>query len=675
METTRGGGSGGSGTALTVTDGITSVPSVSTLDFISGASVANGGGGVANVTITSGGGGTVTSVSVVTNQGVSGSVATATTTPAITLSLGALTGVTSFNGLVVTANTGVITTGTWNGTAIAIANGGTGQTTKAAAFDALQPMTTGGDLIYGGASGTGTRLTNGNSGQVLTSAGTTLAPTWQTPTTGTVTAVSVASANGFTGTSSGGATPALTLATSINAPVLAGNGTAISAATTTGSGSTVVLATSPTLVTPVLGTPASGVATNLTGTAAGLTAGTVTTNANLTGPITSTGNATAVAAQTGTGSTFVMQASPTITTASLGSSTATTQSPYDGSTKLATTAYVDAAINGQNYKVAVKWATAAALPANTYANGTAGVGATLTATSIGVLTVDGNLVSVGDRILVKNEATPANNGIYTVTSDTSLIAYVLTRALDSDTSNENNQGDSVFVVSGSANSATTWAQNSASAPTMGTTAITYAQVAGQGSFTGGAGITITGNSIALTTPVTVALGGTNATTASITSFNNITGYTASGATGTTSTNLVFSTSPTLVTPTLGVASATTVNKVTLTTPATGSTLTIADGKTLTASNTLTFTGTDGSSVAFGTGGTVVYTATFVDNEIVSGSATTFTLANTPVAGSEHIFAVGQRLKVGAGNDYTISGVTITTANSWAAGDLIADYRK
>lgn len=61
---------------------------------------------------------------------------------------------------------------------IPIAGGGTGQTTKAAAFDALSPMTTGGDIIYGGASGTGTRLANGSAGQVLTSAGTTAAPTW-----------------------------------------------------------------------------------------------------------------------------------------------------------------------------------------------------------------------------------------------------------------------------------------------------------------------------------------------------------------------------------------------------------------------------------------------------------------------------------------------------------------
>lgn len=63
----------------------------------------------------------------------------------------------------------------------------------------------------------------------------------------------------------------------------------------TGSGA-LVFATSPTLVTPALGTPASGVATNLTGTAAGLTAGTVTTNANLTGEVTSSGNATTIAA-------------------------------------------------------------------------------------------------------------------------------------------------------------------------------------------------------------------------------------------------------------------------------------------------------------------------------------------------------------------------------------------
>jgi hypothetical protein len=66
----------------------------------------------------------------------------------------------------------------------------------------------------------------------------------------------------------------------------------------------------------------------------------------------------------------------------------------------------------------------------------------------------------------------------------------------------------------------------------------------------------------------IANGGTNASTASITSFNNITGYTASGATGTTSTNLVFSTSPTLTTPIISSI----VNSGTLTLPTTTDTI-------------------------------------------------------------------------------------------------------
>ena len=62
----------------------------------------------------------------------------------------------------------------------------------------------------------------------------------------------------------------------------------------TGTGA-LVFATSPTLTTPALGTPSALVGTNITGTASGLTAGNVTTNANLTGDVTSVGNATSIA--------------------------------------------------------------------------------------------------------------------------------------------------------------------------------------------------------------------------------------------------------------------------------------------------------------------------------------------------------------------------------------------
>ena len=89
---------------------------------------------------------------------------------------------------------------------------------------------------------------------------------------------------------------------------------------------------------------------------------------------------------------------------------------------------------------------------------------------------------------------------------------------------------------------------------------------GNALISGGVGVAPSWGKIGLTTHISgvlpVANGGTNASTASITSFNNITGYSASGATGTTSTNLVFSTSPSITTPTLvGDASLSTGNLV------------------------------------------------------------------------------------------------------------------
>lgn len=118
-----------------------------------------------------------------------------------------------------------------------------------------------------------------------------------------------------------------------------------------------------------------------------------------------------------------------------------------------------------------------------------------------------------------------------------------------------------------------------------------------------ASITGTVNISGLTANRLVATDGSSNLTSTITSAN----MAASISDETGSGSAVFATSPTLVTPVLGVATATSINKVAITAPATSATLTIANGKTLTASNTLTFTGTDGSSVAFGTGGTVTYT--------------------------------------------------------------------
>lgn len=71
---------------------------------------------------------------------------------------------------------------------------------------------------------------------------------------------------------------------------------------------------------------------------------------------------------------------------------------------------------------------------------------------------------------------------------------------------------------------------------------------------------------------------------------------------------------------------------------------------------------------------------FVDKEVpagsINGSNTAFTLANTPTAGSEHLYLNGVLQESGSGNDYTISGSSITTAVAPLAGEkLVCSYRK
>jgi hypothetical protein len=64
-------------------------------------------------------------------------------------------------------------------------------------------------------------------------------------------------------------------------------------------------------------------------------------------------------------------------------------------------------------------------------------------------------------------------------------------------------------------------------------------------------------------------------------------------------------------------------------------------------------------------------STSVYNEVVAGSATTFTLAHTPDSGTLRVYANGQRLT--PTTDYTLSGVIITTILSWSATNITADY--
>lgn len=123
-------------------------------------------------------------------------------------------------------------------------------------------------------------------------------------------------------------------------------------------------------------------------------------------------------------------------------------------------------------------ATTAALPANTYANGTSGVGATLTGNSNGALAaIDGHSPSAGDLVFVQNEATEAHNGLYVVTQvGNGSEPYILTRSTSMDVT-----GDFVdavvFVEEGTVNAGLVFVCTNALAPTVGTTAITFAQAA------------------------------------------------------------------------------------------------------------------------------------------------------------------------------------------------------
>ena len=103
---------------------------------------------------------------------------------------------------------GTIATGVWNGTTIAIANGGTGQTTASAGFNALSPITTTGDLIIGNGTNSATRLAIGANTYVLTSNGTTAS--WVAPSGGGTQATATALGTVYALQTTGGGTPYLT---------------------------------------------------------------------------------------------------------------------------------------------------------------------------------------------------------------------------------------------------------------------------------------------------------------------------------------------------------------------------------------------------------------------------------------------------------------------------------
>lgn len=143
------------------------------------------------------------------------------------------------------------------------------------------------------------------------------------------------------------------------------------------------------------------------------------------------------------------------------------------STDAATKGYVDTAVTGLSWKTAVRVATTAnGVLATAYENGDV---------------VDGVTLVTGDRILLKDQTTGGERGIYTVNA-----SGAPTRATDNDTGAEM-LGAAVMVQEGTTNANTQWIQTVDGTITIGTTSTTWTQFGGGSAYTAGNGLTLSSN--------------------------------------------------------------------------------------------------------------------------------------------------------------------------------------
>ena len=191
-------------------------------------------------------------------------------------------------------------------------------------------------------------------------------------------------------------------------------------------------------------------------------------NVNINGNTISTTNSNGnlVLDPNGTGTVDVSSARIT----SVATPTATTDAANKG--------YVDAQLQGLDVKQSVRVATTAnGTLATAFANGQ---------------TVDGVTLATDDRILLKNQSTGSENGIYTVNA-----SGAPTRAADFDSNSEVTGGAFFFVEEGTVNADNGFALTNDGAITVGTTALTFTQFSGAGQLIAGDALTKSGNTLAV----------------------------------------------------------------------------------------------------------------------------------------------------------------------------------
>jgi hypothetical protein len=374
----------------------------------------------------------------------------------------------------------------------------------------------------------------------------------------------------------------------------------------TGSG-VVVFSNTPTLVTPVLG---AATATSITATSGNLTLAAAA------------GNNSVSITPTGTGTVDV--ASKRIT------SLADPTQAQDAATK----AYVDSLANGLDVKQSVRAASTSALTA-TYSNGSSGVGATLTnAGTQAALTLDSIALSVGNRVLIKDQSAEEQNGVYTVTIvGTISTNWVLTRATDFDNSpgTEVSPGTFFFVEEGTTQADNGYVISTEDAITIGSSSIMFSQFSGAGQITAGEGLTKTGNTLNVvgtnnridTTSDAVDISVNYVGQSSITTLGTITTGTWQGTavageyggTGVANTGKTITLGGNLTTSGAHTTTLTTTANTTLTLPVTGTLATLAGSETL-SSKTIT-----GSSIGSSSPSTAAFTTLAASGAVTFTSAT------------------------------------------------------